>query len=150
MNDTKRYPTQMHEVLLGKESPPMKIEGERMSAAAGGGRMTREESALVRLRLMAHRAFGAMVENMRGGSEEAQKDFDAIDWAIATIKSKIARPQPDPDTGLVPCGCGGKAVCEPYWTACMPGNKATGSGCIRKSDAQCGRIRRAHVRQEWS
>ncbi len=71
--------------------------------------MTREEAALVRLRLMAHRAFGAMVENRRGGSEEAQKDLDAIDWAIATIQSKIARPQPDPITGLVPCGCGGKA-----------------------------------------
>lgn len=71
--------------------------------------MTREEAALVRLRLMAQRAFGAMVENRRGGSEEAQKDLDAIDWAIATIQSKIACPQPDPITGLVPCGCGGKA-----------------------------------------
>jgi hypothetical protein len=71
--------------------------------------ITREEEMLVRLRLMAHRAFGAMVENRRGGSEEAQKDLDAIDWAIATIQSKIARPQPDPITGLVPCGCGGKA-----------------------------------------
>jgi hypothetical protein len=69
-----------------------------------GKRMTREEAALVRLRLMAHRAFGAMVEeNRRGGSEEAQKDLDAIDLAIATIQSKIARPQPDPDTG--PEGC---------------------------------------------
>ena len=75
--------------------------------------MTREEAALVRLRLMAQRAFGAMVENRRGGSEEAQKDLDAIDWAIATIQSKIACPQPDPETGLVPCGCGGKAKVWP-------------------------------------
>jgi hypothetical protein len=71
--------------------------------------MRREDAALVRLRLMAHRAFGAMVENRRGGSEEAQKDLDAIDWAIATIQNKIVRPQPDPGTGLMPCGCGGKA-----------------------------------------
>jgi hypothetical protein len=76
---------------------------------ARASNMTKEEAALVRLRLMAHRAFGAMVENRRGGSEEAQKDLDAIDWAIATIQSKIARPQPDPDTGLMPCGCGGNA-----------------------------------------
>ena len=53
--------------------------------------------------MMAHRAFGAMVENRRGGSEEAQKDLDAIDWAIATIQSKIARPQPDPATGMKGC-----------------------------------------------
>ena len=66
--------------------------------------MTKEEAALVRLRLMAHRAFGAMVENWLGGSDETHKDLDAIDWAIATIQSKIARPQPDPETGLVPCG----------------------------------------------
>lgn len=65
--------------------------------------MTKEEAALVRLRLMAHRAFGAMVENRGGGGEEAQKDLDAIDWAIATIQSKIARPQPDPKTGLKGC-----------------------------------------------
>lgn len=68
--------------------------------------MTKEEALLVRLRLMAHRGFGAMVENGRGGSEEAKKDLDAIDLAIATIQSKIALPQPDPITGLVPCGCG--------------------------------------------
>ena len=30
------------------------------------------------------------------------KDLDAIGWAIATIQSKIARPQPDPKTELVP------------------------------------------------
>ncbi len=48
------------------------------------------------------------------------KDLDAIGWAIATIQSKIARPQPDSDTGLVPCGCGGKAeLCQAndYYTA---------------------------------
>ena len=73
--------------------------------------MTRDEAALVRLRLMAQRAFGAMVENRRGGSEEAKKDLDAIDWAIATIQSKIARPQSDPDTRLVPCWlCGGQLI----------------------------------------
>lgn len=64
--------------------------------------MTKEEALLVRLRLMAHRAFGAMVENRRGKGEEAQKDLDALDWAIATIQSKIARPQPDPITGHRP------------------------------------------------
>ena len=77
---------------------------------ARASNMTKEEAALVRLRLMAHRAFGAMVENRRGGSEETHKDLDAIEWAIATIQSKIAHPHPDPDTGLVPCGCGGDAV----------------------------------------
>ena len=55
--------------------------------------MTKEEAALVRLRLMAHRAFGAMVENRRGGGEEAQKDLDAIDWAIATTQSIAALRQ---------------------------------------------------------
>ena len=89
--------------------------------------MTREEAPLVRLRLMAQRAFGAMVENRRGGSEEAQKDLDAIDWAIATIQSKIARPQPDPDTGLVPCGCGGKP------------HIINSSGYSRRLYVECGR-----------
>jgi hypothetical protein len=32
----------------------------------------------------------------------------AIDTAIAALRG----PQPDPITGLVPCGCGGKAILE--------------------------------------
>ena len=33
------------------------------------------------------------------------EDIEAFDMAIAALRS----PTPDPDTGLVPCGCGGKA-----------------------------------------
>ena len=32
-------------------------------------------------------------------------DIEAFNMAIAALRG----PQPDPDTGLVPCGCGGKA-----------------------------------------
>lgn len=52
--------------------------------------MTREEAALVRLRLIAQRAFEAAIENKHGKGEEAQKDLDAIDFAIATMQSKTA------------------------------------------------------------
>lgn len=45
------------------------------------------------------------------------KDLDAIDWAIATIQSKIARPQPDPATGLMDCGCGEKVNVTTFHTA---------------------------------
>lgn len=34
----------------------------------------------------------------------------AIDIAIAALRG----PQPDPETGLVPCGCGGKAEIGQY------------------------------------
>ena len=33
------------------------------------------------------------------------EDIEAFDMAIAALRG----PQPDPDTGLVRCGCGGKA-----------------------------------------
>jgi hypothetical protein len=32
---------------------------------------------------------------------------------VIEILSLIAKPTPDPDTGLVPCGCGGKAKIWP-------------------------------------
>jgi hypothetical protein len=51
--------------------------------------MTREE-ALNRLRLIAQRAFEAAIDNRRGKGEEAQKDLDAIDFAIATMQSKAS------------------------------------------------------------
>ena len=35
---------------------------------------------------------------------------EAFDMAIAAGREKQQR-QPDPDTGLMPCGCGGKAKC---------------------------------------
>lgn len=57
---------------------------------ARNSEITREEEMLTRLRLMAHRAFGAVVENRRGKGEEARKDLDALDWAIAIIQSKTA------------------------------------------------------------
>lgn len=36
---------------------------------------------------------------------EHKKMFEVIE----ILSSLIAKPTPDPDTGLVPCGCGGKA-----------------------------------------
>ena len=56
--------------------------------------MTREEEALNRLRLIAQRAFEAAIENRHGKGEEAQKDLDAIDFAIATTQSISALRQP--------------------------------------------------------
>lgn len=37
------------------------------------------------------------------------RDIDAYDTALAALRG----PEPDPDTGLVPCGCGGKAKVWP-------------------------------------
>ena len=36
-------------------------------------------------------------------------DAESLDWLADAVKEKLAR-QPDPITGLVPCGCGGKAT----------------------------------------
>ena len=37
------------------------------------------------------------------------EDIEAFDMAIAALRG----PEPDPETGLVPCGCGGKAKIWP-------------------------------------
>ena len=42
------------------------------------------------------------------GKAWAKWALEAFDMAIAALREKQQR-QPDPDTGLVPCGCGGKA-----------------------------------------
>ena len=40
------------------------------------------------------------------GLRSANNCDETIDMAIAALRG----PQPDPDTGLMPCGCGGKAM----------------------------------------
>ena len=112
--------------------------------------MTKKEAALVRLRLMAHQAFGAMVENRGGGGEEAQKDLDAIDWAIATIQSKIARPQPDPDTGLVPCGCGGRADCNDTGITSKDGKQLWWVECTACGISTYGHQQKGKAKAAWN
>ena len=62
------------------------------------------------------------------------KHLDKIDEELeaekllAALGRLISEPEPDPDTGLVPCGCGGKAVIHDhqnygetgmnYWVGC--------------------------------
>ena len=48
-------------------------------------------------------------DNAAATIEDAANNLqEAINMAIAALREKQQR-QPDPDTGLVPCGCGGKA-----------------------------------------
>ena len=37
-------------------------------------------------------------------------EFNTATSLMVAMETLIKRPQPDPDTGLVPCGCGGAAV----------------------------------------
>lgn len=54
----------------------------------------------------------------------------AVDEAIAALRG----PQPDPDTGLVPCGCGGQGLFEgAYLDEEVPSSYR---GCL--SCAECG------------
>ena len=51
-------------------------------------------------------AFGQMnMLRMLDDDDAANNLQEAINVAIAALRG----PQPDPDTGLAPCGCGGKA-----------------------------------------
>ena len=51
-------------------------------------------------------AFGQMnMLRMLGDEDAANNLQEAINVAIAALRG----PQPDPETGLMPCGCGGKA-----------------------------------------
>lgn len=61
--------------------------------------MTREEAALV-------------LEALYGDWDPLdEKNWQALRKAIAALRG----PVPDPETGLVPCGCGGEAtVCDEY------------------------------------
>jgi hypothetical protein len=40
----------------------------------------------------------------------------AVSTVLSAIMGMYGVPQPDPITGLVPCGCGGKAKCLHYLT----------------------------------
>jgi hypothetical protein len=82
--------------------------------------MTREEAA----NLLDHYCYGNTNILRECDDDIAEKIQTAMDEAIAALRG----PQPDPITGLVPCGCGGKAVIhdhqnygEPgmnYWVGC--------------------------------
>ena len=97
----------------------------------GGKRMTREE-AITELQRMA-----ATIE--WDYPLEAQI---AIEMAVAALREKQQR-QPDPITGLVPCGCGGKAhiinssgYSRRLYVECdrcdiMLGVEATGDGALQ-------------------
>ncbi|NLG11396.1 MAG: hypothetical protein GX562_07710 [Coriobacteriaceae bacterium] len=55
-------------------------------------------------------AFGQMNILRILGDEDAENNLqEAINMAIAALRG----PQPDPDTGLARCGCGGKAKIWP-------------------------------------
>lgn len=41
--------------------------------------------------------------------DEARKNIPAFNTALAALRDALQR-QPDPETGLMPCGCGGRAV----------------------------------------
>ncbi len=47
-----------------------------------------------------------LYERLENGALDYMEDgtLDALDMA----REALEQPQPDPDTGLVPCGCGGK------------------------------------------
>ena len=54
-------------------------------------------------------AFGQMnMLRMLGNEDAANNLQEAINIAAAALRG----PQPDPDTGLVPCGCGGQGLYE--------------------------------------
>ena len=60
--------------------------------------MTREEAASI--------IEWAMLQNYSGDEMTiTEHHLESFKLAIAALRG----PDPDPDTGLVPCGCGGKA-----------------------------------------
>ena len=63
---------------------------------AGGGRMTREEA----IEVLKNRYYSGVTRSRTDDEWRL-----ATDTAIAALRG----PVPDPDTGLMPCGCGGKA-----------------------------------------
>ena len=48
---------------------------------------------------------------------------------IEMLSSLIAKPTPDPDTGLVPCGCGGEVEQEDFHDGFFPYSRVTCRGC---------------------
>lgn len=46
-----------------------------------------------------------LIWGLKDNRDETRQAHDAYNKAIDALRG----PQPDPDTGLVPCGCGGKA-----------------------------------------
>ena len=82
--------------------------------------------------------YGEDYENVLGYAE----DMNAFDTALTALREKQQR-QPDPKTGLVPCGCGGKAhiinssgYSRRLYVECdrcdiMLGVEATGDGALQ-------------------
>ena len=69
---------------------------------AGGGRMNREEAAEFTRKLVARAEINAFPKTPKTINNIPVFYFEAV-------LSALRGPQPDPDTGLMPCGCGGKA-----------------------------------------
>ena len=68
--------------------------------------MTREKKASITLELMMIGLTYKLNGNEMLSENEADSTrnaIDALDVAIAALRG----PEPDPDTGLMPCGCGG-------------------------------------------
>ena len=101
----------------------------------GGERMTREE-ARVLLKTLNNRVTSAFYD---GDFWVEEGTFEAFEVADAALRG----PQPDPDTGLMPCGCGGKAhiinssgYSRRLYVECdrcdiMLGVEATGDGALQ-------------------
>jgi hypothetical protein len=87
--------------------------------SAGGGRMNREEALEIINGIERHLANQGMTE------EEY-----SLDEALVTLG---VYKQPDPITGLVPCGCGGKAYFEKTSDDLYP-SKVTCSNCHMSTD----------------
>ena len=82
--------------------------------------MTREKKASITLELMMIGLTYRLNGNEMLSENEAARTrnaIDALDVAISYLLAKdnnVPTKQPDPDTGLVPCGCGG-AVAVDHW-----------------------------------
>lgn len=76
-------------------------------------------------------AFGQMnMLRMLGDEDAANNLKEAINMAIAALRG----PQPDPITGLVPCGCGGQGLFEgAYLDEEVPSSYRGSLSCI-----ECG------------
>lgn len=90
-------------------------------------------------------AFGQMnMLRMLGDDEAANNLQEAINMAIAALRG----PQPDPSTGLVPCGCGfypelrvdDRGWCQVYCTGCdmHGGNSQTLDNVIEEWNTAMG------------
>lgn len=92
MSNTKRYPTRMHEVR---------------ETAEGGRGMTRQEAAIIIKAIGKHAIETHLTD-----------PGDILDATVMAVQALV--PKPDEVTGLVPCGCGGKAEYTDNATAvCM-------------------------------